>query len=521
MNKEIIIRISPEDSCNENKIKSLLSESLNISTDDISDFRIKRSSIDARKNPVLIQLQIEVSVGKEKLAPKVIIQLNYSNVTNSPEVIIVGAGPCGLFAALRLIELGLKPIVIERGKDVHERKKDLALLNKNNPINSESNYAFGEGGAGAFSDGKLNTRSKKRGNVNRILHIFCFHGADEKITIEAQPHIGSDKLPIVIENIRKTITDCGGEIRFNTKMEDLIVKKDKIEGIITQKGEIIRSKAVILATGHSAQDVYKLLHHKGITIEAKPFAMGVRVEHPQKLIDQIQYHNPDGRGKFLPPATYSFTTQIRERGVYSFCMCPGGFIVPSMTNASEIVVNGMSPANRNSPFANSGFVVEIRLEDMPNYQEHGALAGLFYQKKLEKSCFQIGKKSIIAPAQRLTDFVKGHISNDLPDCSYLPGVVSAPVHKILPVDIYKRLKGAFLLFGKWAKGFLTEDAVVVGVETRTSSPVRIPRNNDTFQHIQIEGLFPCGEGAGYAGGIVSSAIDGEISAQKVSDFLKK
>ena len=514
------LRLSPKDATNENIIKSLAAENLKIPKKDVTGFRIIRRSIDARRYQVMVQLQVELFTENEKLEKKPVAELKYTNVAKASEIIIVGGGPGGLFAALRLIELGLKPVVIERGKDIHERKKDLALLNKNNPVNPDSNYAFGEGGAGAFSDGKLNTRSKKRGDINRILDILCFHGADDNILIEAQPHIGSDKLPTIIENIRQTITDAGGEVRFNTRMEDLVVENDKIKGIISANGDKIIGKAVILATGHSARDVYRLLHKKGITIEPKPFAMGVRVEHPQKLIDQIQYHSPEGRRKYLPAATYSFTTQIRDRGVYSFCMCPGGFIVPSMTDIDEIVVNGMSPANRNSPFANSGMVVEIRLEDIPNIDKHGALAGLIYQKELEHNCFQNGKTNIIAPAQRLPDFVNGRLSYYLPKCSYLPGIFSAPLHLILPTEISDRLRDGFKQFGKWVKGYITDDAIVVGVETRTSSPVRIPRDPQTLQHTQIQGLFPCGEGSGYAGGITSSAVDGERCAEMVWEYLK-
>ena len=518
--KDISLRLLPHEAADATIVKALVANNLKVSLSEISDFRIVRRSIDARMHKVMIQLQIRVFVGNEKPPQNPLLDLKYINVTNAQEIIIVGAGPGGLFAAIRLIELGLKPIVVERGKDIHERKKDLALLNKNNPVNPESNYAFGAGGAGAFSDGKLNTRSKKRGDLHRILDILHFHGANENILIDAQPHIGSDKLPIIIEKIGQTIIDSGGELHFNTRMEDLLVEKNKIIGIVTSKGEKIFGKSVILATGHSARDVYTLLNNRGIKIEMKPFAMGVRVEHPQKLIDQIQYHTPQGRGKFLPPATYSFTTQIRERGVYSFCMCPGGFIVPSMTENEQIVVNGMSPANRNSPFANSGMVVEIKLEDIPGIDKYGELAGLIYQNELEKNCFQNGGNNIIAPAQRLTDFIKGKLSFDLPKCSYLPGVVSAPLHIILPSEISGRLREGFKCFGQWAKGYLDEDAVVVGVESRTSSPIRIPRNPETLQHIQIVNLFPCGEGAGYAGGIVSSAIDGERCAEMVLDYLK-
>lgn len=516
MKKEIILRLSPEDAANEILIKSLTAHQLGLSVKEISEIQIIRRSIDARRRPVTIELNIEAYTEKNEHNHKSHFEPTYKNVISAPEIIVIGAGPGGLFAALRLIELGLKPIILERGKEISERKKDLALLNRNNPVNPESNYAFGEGGAGAFSDGKLNTRSKKRGNLKRILEILHYFGADENILIDSQPHIGSDHLPEIIKKIRQSIIDSGGEIRFNTRIDDLIIENDIIKGVISADGEKFFGKATILATGHSAKDIYEILHRKGVIIEAKPFAMGVRVEHPQNLIDKIQYHSPEGRGNFLPPATYSFTGQVRDRGVYSFCVCPGGIIVPSMTNSDEMVVNGMSSSKRNSPFANSGMVVEIRLEDIPNFEEYGVLAGLMYQKELERNCFKNAGKHIVAPAQRLTDFVSGRLSYDLPECSYLPGIISAPLHFILPLEISGRLRDAFKLFGKQAKGYLTADAVVTGLESRTSSPVRIPRDSQTLQHVQIKGLYPCGEGSGYAGGITSSAIDGERCAEMVA-----
>ena len=420
---------------------------------------------------------------------------------------------------MRLIELGLKPIVIERGKNVSERKRDLALLNRNNPVNPESNYAFGEGGAGTFSDGKLYTRSTKRGDFRKILGVFVHHGAQPDIMIDAHPHIGTDRLPGVIKKMRETILESGGEVLFNTKVENLILENQKAKGIVTQNGEKINGAAVILATGHSARDVYYFLHKNNIALEAKTWAMGVRVEHPQHLIDQIQYHSPEGRGEFLPAATYSLTCQVENRGVYSFCMCPGGFIVPAMTNANEMVVNGMSPSRRSSPFANSGMVVEIRPEDIGEYQNHGVMGGLEYQKELERLAYINGGSGIVAPAQGLADFVNGRLSFDLPESSYVPGTLSSPMHFWLPDHIGQRLRKGFEQFGKQARGFISNEAMILGVESRTSSPVRIPRKADTLQHTCIDGLFPCGEGAGYAGGIASSAIDGERCAEKTWEFI--
>ena len=517
MKEEIIIRLSPKDATDEKAIKSLVAAQLKIAVSEIAEIRIRHRSIDARRHPVTVQLHVNVFTGKHE-TDEPSAQFDYKNVSSASEVLIVGAGPAGLFAALRLIELGLKPVLIERGKDVSERKKDIALLNRNNPVNPESNYAFGEGGAGAFSDGKLNTRSKKRGSIERILEIFHFHGADKDILIDALPHIGTNKLPEVIKNIRQTIIDAGGEIRFNTRMDDIIIENRTVKGIITQSAEKIFAKAVILATGHSARDVYELLYRKEIALEFKPFAMGVRVEHPQSLIDRIQYHNPDGRGEYLPAANYSFTCQAKERGVYSFCMCPGGYIVPAATRDGEMVVNGMSASTRNSPYANSGIVVEIRREDIHGFDQFGTLAGLMYQRDVEQNCFTNGGANIIAPAQRLTDFVNRRLSFDLPECSYIPGVVSAPLHFILPPPITERLIEGFKMFGRWAKGFLTDEAIVLGTESRTSSPVRIPRDKETLMHTEIQGLFPCGEGSGYAGGIVSSAVDGERCAEEVKSY---
>jgi uncharacterized FAD-dependent dehydrogenase len=438
-------------------------------------------------------------------------------VEGRPQVIVVGAGPGGLFAALRLIELGLRPIVLERGKDVHARKRDLALITKTQQVDSESNYCFGEGGAGAYSDGKLYTRSKKRGNIEKILHVFCQHGASTNILCDAHPHIGTDKLPRVIENMRHTILRCGGEVHFQTKMTRLILEGDKVVGVEAQNNAQLTFRGpVILATGHSARDVYRYLAEAKVEIEAKGIAVGVRLEHPSMLIDQIQYHNRQGRGKYLPAAEYSFVTQVDGRGVYSFCMCPGGFVIPAATDKRQIVVNGMSPSNRGGQWSNSGMVVEVRAEDVEGAD---ALRVMNYQQQLEEACWQQGNMKQTAPAQRMADFVNKRLSYDLPKSSYAPGLISSPLHFWLPEQIAKRLQQGFNYFGKHAHGFLTNEAVMIGVETRTSSPVRIIRNTDTLMHVRIQGLFPCGEGAGYAGGIVSAGVDGERCAEMCASYL--
>lgn len=520
MKKEITIRITPKEASDEKFYKPIVANKLKVRPEEIASIRILRRSIDARQKQVCIQLQIQV-YAKVKPPKSTPIHFDYPSVENSPEVIVVGAGPAGLFSALRLIELGLKPIVLERGKDVNSRKIDVAKLNRNEGVNIDSNYAFGEGGAGTFSDGKLYTRSHKRGDFRKMLEVLHFHGASEDILIDTHPHVGTDKLPGVIKNIRKTIINSGGQVLFETRVDDLVIEDQEIKGVITQRGDKIMSSSVILATGHSARDVYFRLNEKAIMLEAKTWAMGVRVEHPQSLIDQIQYHSPHGRGQYLPAASYSFSTQVEDRGVYSFCMCPGGFIVPAMTGENEMVVNGMSPSRRNSPYANSGMVVEIRPEDIGDYKKHGVIGGLLFQQEVERLCYINGGQGVIAPAQRLTDFVNGRLSYDLPECSYVPGTVSSPLHFVLPDLISERLRLGFNQFGKWAKGYLSEDAIVLGAESRTSSPIRIPRDSETFQHIQIKGLFPCGEGAGYAGGIASSAIDGEKCAEMVNAYVQK
>lgn len=516
----IDLRLTPEEALQEDTIKKYAVRKLSINIGDISGIRIVRRSIDARQRQVMVDLQVQVwhNEPMPQTNPK---KFHWPSVISAPEVIVVGSGPAGLFAALKLMELGLKPIIVERGKDVSERKKDIALLNRNEQLDDDSNYAFGEGGAGTFSDGKLYTRSKKRGDFRNFLELLYFHGSSENILIDAHPHIGTDKLPGIIRNIRNTIVTAGGEFLFRSRVVDFIINGDRIDGVILHDGTKLRGKAVILATGHSAKDVYHLLHEKGIELHAKTWAMGVRVEHPQELIDRIQYHTKDGRGLYLLAASYSFSHQVAGRGVYSFCMCPGGFIVPAMTGAEEMVINGMSPSQRNSPYANSGMVVEIRPEDLKGYEKYGVLAGLYYQQEVERLCFVNGGQGVIAPAQRLVDFVDGRLSFDLPETSYIPGVVAAPLHFILPDHISSRLREGFAYFGKRAKGFLCEEAVVLAAESRTSSPLRIPRDKDSYMHVSVKGLFPCGEGAGYAGGIASSAMDGERCAIGVAQYINK
>lgn len=517
MIKEINISLSPEISAKEELYIKKIASKIGVNEAEINHIEILKRSIDARKRDVKIVTQAKVWIN-EIPSEKPEFDFKINDVSLSPEIIIVGAGPAGLFAALSLIEKNIKPLIIERGKTVSERKKDLSDINKNRFVNPESNYCFGEGGAGTFSDGKLYTRSKKRGDVKKILDILKFHGADEKILTDAHPHIGTNNLPRIIQNIRKTILEAGGEIIFDSKVVDFIIKDNEIKGVVTEKGDKITGKAVILAAGHSARDIYELLHNKNIKIEAKPFAMGVRVEHPQEIIDSIQYHS-NIRNEYLPAAAYSLVTQAEGRGVYSFCMCPGGFIVPAATNSDEIVVNGMSPSSRNSFYANSGIVVEIKIEDFPEYEKHGDLAGLRYQQNIEKTAFQNGGQGIIAPAQLLTDFIKGKLSQYLPDTSYHPGIISSPIHFWLPESIGKRLQAGFKDFGKKMRGFITEEAVVLGVESRTSSPVRIPRDKKSLQHPQIKNLYPCSEGAGYAGGIVSAAMDGIKCAEMIAKSI--
>lgn len=517
MIQEIQLRVLPEIAANEQRVKEFVSREKGINQKDINAVRILKRSIDARQRTIFVNLKVRVYINEIPQDDEY-TRTTYRNVEGAKPVIVVGAGPGGLFAALRLIELGLKPIVVERGKDVRERKKDIALISREHTVNPESNYSFGEGGAGAYSDGKLYTRSKKRGNVDKILNVFCQHGASTSILVDAHPHIGTDKLPRVIENMRNTILECGGEVHFETRMDALIIEENEIKGIETNTGKTFLGP-VILATGHSARDVYRWLHANGVTIEAKGIAVGVRLEHPSMLIDQIQYHNKNGRGKYLPAAEYSFVTQVDGRGVYSFCMCPGGFVVPAASGAEQVVVNGMSPSNRGSRWSNSGMVVEIHPEDFPEYAQFGELAMLHFQEELERQCWLQGGMKQTAPAQRMVDFTRKKLSYDLPDSSYSAGLVSSPLHFWMPSFIADRLSKGFQQFGKMSHGFLTNDAAMIGVETRTSSPVRITRDNETLQHVTIKGLFPCGEGAGYAGGIVSAGIDGERCAEGVAGYL--
>ena len=514
MTSEYQIRVTPEVASQEERLRRWLADEQGIDERTIYGIRILKRSIDARQRQILVNLKVRVFIN-ELPHDDEFSRTDYPNVVGRPQVIVVGAGPGGLFAALRLIELGLRPVILERGKNVHDRKKDLAAISKTQKVDPESNYCFGEGGAGAYSDGKLYTRSKKRGNSDKILNVFCQHGASTAILADAHPHIGTDRLPKVIESMRNTIISCGGEVHFQTKMTQLILKEDTVVGCVADKEY---KGPVILATGHSARDVYKYLSEARIELEAKGIAVGVRLEHPSQLIDQIQYHSKNGRGKWLPAAEYSFVTQIGGRGVYSFCMCPGGFVIPAATDKGQIVVNGMSPANRGTAWSNSGMVVEVRPEDV---EGDDVLRVLRFQEELEYLCWQQGNMRQTAPAQRMSDFVNGKLSYDLPKSSYAPGLISSPLHFWLPDLVSDRLREGFKVFGRKSHGFLTNEAVLIGVETRTSSPLRIVRDGDTLQHVRIQGLFPCGEGAGYAGGIVSAGVDGERCAEMCAAYLKK
>lgn len=537
MIKEYSIRVRPHQAVNEATIKDYLAHEEGLEMKSMTHVRVLKRSIDARQRIIFVNLKVRVYINEEPTDDKY-VKTEYRDVSSAPQVIVVGAGPGGLFAALRLIELGLKPVVLERGKDVHERKKDLASIARTQQVDEESNYCFGEGGAGAYSDGKLYTRSKKRGSVEKILNVFCQHGASTNILADAHPHIGTDKLPRVIENMRNTILQCGGEVHFQTKMVSFLLRKlftlsgtpsyddgtlNEVAGVkaieTTSNGEHIEREyhgPVILATGHSARDVYRYLADAGIFLEAKALAVGVRLEHPAQLIDQIQYHNKEGRGDYLPAAEYNFVTQVEGRGVYSFCMCPGGFVIPAATGPEQIVVNGMSPANRGTRWSNSGMVVELRPEDVDG---EGPLKMMRFQEELERVCWQQGNRKQTAPAQRMADFVNGKLSADLPESSYAPGLIASPLHFWMPEMIATRLRQGFQKFGAMSHGFLTNNATVIAVETRTSSPVRILRDKDTLEHVNVKGLFPCGEGAGYAGGIVSAGVDGERCAEQVARLL--
>jgi len=514
MGKQVQINLTPSAAADESTIRKIAATLAGIDLAAVSSLRVIKRSVDARKKNIRINLTVEVFSEKDSALPE-IIPFNPVDVSLKQEVIIVGAGPAGLFAALRLIELGLCPVILERGRDVSSRKKDIARISREQIVDPDSNYCFGEGGAGTYSDGKLYTRSKKRGDNTRVLELLCLHGANENIMYEAHPHLGTDKLPRIITEIRKSILEAGGQFILEKKVVDFLIEGDTINGVITSDNEQFKSKFVILATGHSARDIYELCKIRGIELEMKPFAMGVRVEHPQELIDRIQYHG-NLRGEFLPASSYYLAKQIDGRGVYSFCMCPGGFIVPSATAQEEVVVNGMSPSERNSPFANSGIVVEIKPEDLIKYSSFGELAGLEFQKELEREAWKNGGHTQRAPAQRLADFVAGDSSGSLPKVSYFPGVTSSPLHNWLPKAIGRRLRDGFRLFGQVMHGYLTNEAVVLGVESRTSSPLRIPRDPEKLHHIRISGLYPCGEGSGYAGGIISSAVDGMRAAEAIA-----
>lgn len=514
MIKELQLVLSPREASNKDLIAEVISADHNIPEKSIDHIKLLKKSIDARKRPVKVHLKVEVYIN-EPIPDLQVQPIKYPDVTDKPAVVIIGCGPAGMFAALELIQCGFRPIVLERGKDVQTRRRDLAAINKEHIVNPDSNYCFGEGGAGTYSDGKLYTRSSKRGSIEKILNILVAHGAPTNILYEAHPHIGTNKLPKVVAAMRSSIINSGGEILFNSRVIDLSISNGEIKGVEIQGGERIECDKVILATGHSARDIYELLYSKKILIESKPFAMGVRVEHSQNLIDSIQYHSKE-RGPYLPAASYSLVQQVKDRGVFSFCMCPGGFMVPSATAEGEVVVNGMSPSKRDSRYANSGIVVGIETKDLQRHEKHGPLAGMFFQKEIEQMAFAAGGHKQTAPAQRLVDFCTGKISHDLPESSYQPGLQSAPLHGLLDKHIAERLQMGFKAFGKKMKKYYTNEAVIVGVETRTSSPVRIPRDKTTLQHPQIKGLYPCGEGAGYAGGIVSAAMDGERCAQALA-----
>ena len=546
MIQEYQIRILPEQAASEEGIKRYLSKEKGLDVRTLNQVRVLKRSIDARQRTIYVNLKVRAYINEFPQDDQY-VHTDYPDVSSRPRVIVVGEGPGGLFASLKLIELGYRPVVLERGKDVRERKKDLSNITKTQKVDAESNYCFGEGGAGAYSDGKLYTRSKKRGSVDKILNVFCQHGANTNILADAHPHIGTDKLPRVIENMRNTIIKSGGEVHFQTKMIRFILESDgkqmasvdaatadRVTGVeainLATGAEETYRGPVILATGHSARDVYRYLASSKIEIEAKGIAVGVRLEHPSHLIDQIQYHNKQGRGKYLPAAEYSFVTQVDGRGVYSFCMCPGGFVIPAATGPEQLVVNGMSPSNRGTAWSNSGMVVETHPEDVAQFVlDHGIpsqgandpLVMMYFQQIVEKQCWQQGNMKQTAPAQRMADFVNNRLSYDLPKSSYAPGLISSPLHFWMPSFVSHRLQEGFKTFGKNAHGFLTNEAILIAAETRTSSPVRIIRDRDTLQHVRIQGLFPCGEGAGYAGGIVSAGVDGERCTEMCAEYMKK
>lgn len=518
MPKELLLQVTPEIAANENLLKDYLSKQIKVSAKDVQHVSILKRSIDARQKAIKINLKVNIFLQGENFVEQKIVLPEYKEVSNSQEVIVVGAGPAGLFAALQLIELGLKPILIERGKDVRGRRRDLKAINVDHLVNEDSNYCFGEGGAGTYSDGKLYTRSKKRGDIDRILKLLVAFGATPDILVEAHPHIGTNKLPQIIQDIREKIIEMGGKVLFETRVTDILVKNNEVQGVVIQNGDTIVSNKIILATGHSARDIFELLDKKKIFIEAKPFALGVRAEHPQSLIDQIQY-SCDYRGEHLPPAPYSIVKQVNGRGMYSFCMCPGGVIAPCATSPGEVVTNGWSPSKRDQVTANSGIVIELKLEDFKPFDKFGALAGMEFQKSIEQKAWHLAGETQKVPAQRMIDFTQNKVSKEILKTSYVPGTTSVEMGQVFPGFLSQILREGFSEFGKSMKGYLTNEAILHAPESRTSSPVRIPRDEITLEHLQIKGLYPCGEGAGYAGGIISAAIDGEKCALKIGVCL--